>query len=190
MKNQENFRLGTVLVCLCGIVAVTPAEAGNCNNKPVLTIDKHTLDFDGHKPVCIKKDESFIIKVKAKGNFDINYADIDVREKVEGAGKIRRGDIDDNGNMTVTVEGYSVGTEPAYRIIVKDIGELDPRVRINGNYLMLNPDFGVIENYLMNEYEMDLAGLLQLDQHLQDQYNTNVAEVLRTIRDDGNSQGN
>jgi hypothetical protein len=101
----------------------------------------------------------------------------------DGPGTIRKLGIDADGYMTVEVKNYPPGVEPRYKIIVKDVGELDPRVRINTNLRMLKPNYGVIENFLLKDYEMDLTSLLQMDQEMRNDYGTSIAEVLDAIRE-------
>ena len=183
MKVTTSFMYRLVLVCLGAFGAASPANAGNCKNDPQLKIDKHTLDFNGHKPVCLNLGTTtFTIKLITLGNFDLNYEKLTVVQK-DGPGTIVKHGIDADGNLVVKIEGYSAGDEPRYKIKLEGVGELDPRVRISENLLSLKPNYAAIDNYLLNEYELNLAGLLQMDQYLRDEYDTNITEVLNTIRE-------
>jgi hypothetical protein len=181
MKTTTSFISRAALACLAVFAAATSAQAQDCPGMPKLKIDTHTLDFSENKPVCVRANGIFKIRLKAQNDYQLDYDDVTVREKA-GSTDIRKVDVNSQGVMQVQVGNFTVGTEPEYKIVVTGVGQLDPRVRIIPSYQALSSNFEAIENHLLDQYQLSLSGLLEMDRYLREEYHTSVADVLDTIR--------
>ena len=181
MKMTVNLKIHAVAICL-GVFAVsTSANAAQCPASPTLKIDKHTLDFNEHVPICVYSGGTFEIRLIPISNYTLNHEDVTVKEKA-GPTPISKESVSNQGVMTVRVGNLTVGEEYGYEITVKDVGVLDPRVRIIPSYLALNPEYGNIENYLLEEYSMSLSGLVEIAQPLRKEYGMTIADILEIVR--------
>jgi hypothetical protein len=180
MKKTIHVAAQAMLVCLGVFVCTAAANAQQCPGLPSLKIDEHTLDFSENKPVCVRPNGTFRIRLKPQNGYPLDYDDVTVRQKA-GPTRIKKKKIDAQGVMTVTVGNFTVGTEPQYKITVAGVGVLDPRVRIIPTYLALQSNYGEIEDYLLAQYGLSLSGLKDMDQYLRDEYHTDVTEILRNI---------
>jgi len=181
MNNKKSLILQTALLCLAFLLAGAPAHAQQCPQRPKLKIDAHTLDFSEKIPVCVRRNGTFRIKLIPLNNYPLDYDDVTVRQKA-GWTKIKKKSVNGQGVMVVDVGNFQVGTDPAYKIRVAGVGVLDPRVRIIPSYLAFHESFEEIEDRLIEDYGLSLSGLLEIDQLLQEEYDTSIPEILQTIR--------
>ena len=180
MKKKAKLLTLPILACLGVFSVTTTTNAQQCPPRPTLKIDEHTLDFSEKRSVCVRKNGTFRIKLKPENSYPLDYDDVTVKQK-KGWTPIRKKSVNGQGIMTVEVGNFPAGTDPAYKIKVKGVGVLDPRVRIIQSYLSLNPAYENIEDHLLEEYGLSFSGLLEIDQHLQEEYGTSLSEILVTI---------
>ena len=106
---------------------------------------------------------------------------IHVKEKM-GPGKIEKKSIDEESLvMRVKVSGYPSGTDAEFMIIVDDVGELDPRVRINNNFLIYTIEQEAMDDYTLDNFGISLMDLKAIDGHFQEEFDTSITDVTRSL---------
>ena len=181
MNKTTKLIVQTVTVCLGVSVLTAAANAQNCAAIPILTIGEHTLDFSENQPVCVTPDGTFEIYIETVGGYSLNYNDVSVKQK-KGFTKIKKDDVNSQGVMTVEVGKFTIGAEPKYKITVKNVGVLDPRVRIIPAFHLLHENYAEIEEYLLDEYLLSLSGLDEIEQYLNEGYDMSITDILQTIQ--------
>jgi hypothetical protein len=182
MKTITRTTVTGIALCLAALGVANPAMAQvQCPGRPTLKIDFHTLNFSEHKPICVRPNGVFRIKLKAKGTYTLDYSKIDVEGKT-GPGTFTKLSINpDNDVMRVRVSGYPVDTEAEFMIIVDGVGELDPRVRINNSFLALTIDQELMDDYALDNFGLSLLDLKEIDGYFQQEFDTTITEVTRSL---------
>lgn len=144
-----------------------------------LRIDKHTLDMKEHKPACVTSPGSFVIRLKLEQGVDLEAGDISVNVKPEYAekGEISIGSIDLNQpqpKITVLVSpGFSKDSTPGYEIVVKGVGNLDPRVRVSNNRSLLSntslgaQEYAELETHLIQTFGVTTLSIVEIERFLE-----------------------
>lgn len=187
MKKKPGLMIQATLLCLGFLLAGASAQAQQCPQRPNLKIDAHTLDFSEKIPVCVRRNGTFRIKLIPLNGYPLDYDDVIVRQK-SGWKKIKKKSVNGQGVMTVDVGDFPVGTDPAYKIKVKGVGVLDPRVRIIHSFLAFHDGLEDIEDRLLEDYGLSLSGLLEMDQLLEDEFDTSLVSLLEIIREGKKAQ--
>jgi hypothetical protein len=182
MKTSKRVFAQVIAICVAtsGLAATAGAQA-NCPARPNLKIDKHTLDYSEHRPICVNPNGVFRIKLKPQGTFVIDPDKIRVKEKA-GPGKIEKKGIDDESLvMRVKVSGYPSGADAEFMIIVDDVGQLDPRVRINNSFLALTIEQELMDDYALDNFGLSLLDLKEIDGYFQQEFDTTITDVTRSL---------
>ncbi|MDH4048451.1 MAG: hypothetical protein OEW68_10260 [Gammaproteobacteria bacterium] len=184
MKTTTSILLRAAVIC-AGIFAMSAsANAQQCPAMPKLKIDFHTLDFTEPKPVCVRRNGFFGIKLKALGDYQLDYSKVSVEQK-SGIEQITKDDLVGNDVMLVKVGNFTAGgPDPGYKIHVDGVGTLDPRVRIIPSYIAFAPNHVAAEDYMLEDYGLSISGLQELDQYLRENFQTSVVDMLKANRDD------
>jgi hypothetical protein len=181
MKTTTDRWIRVALGCIGIFGLSTLAVAQNeCPARPTLKIDVHTLDFSEQKPICVQPNGTFRIKLKPQGDYVIDPAKISVGAK-QGSIPVQKVSINGNNVMKVKVGNFQSGTEHGYWIRVDDVGILDPRVRINTNYLALTPEMELMDDYTLDNFGISLLQLRDIDHYFQEEFNTSITDVTRSF---------
>jgi hypothetical protein len=182
MKTNTQTVLAGIALCMAALGIANPAMGQvECPVRPTLKIDIHTLDFSEHRPICVRQNGVFRIKLKAQGNYTLDYSLIDVERKA-GPGTFEKLGINPaNDVMRVRVSGYPVDTEAGFMIIVEDVGELDPRVRINNSFLALTIEQEQMDDYALDNFGLSLMDLKEIDGYFQQEFDTTITDVTRSL---------
>jgi len=103
-------------------------------NDIVLTVGQYSLDLEQKNPVCVTAPDTFKIKIKDKTGGTVAAGDATVEKKNCSGLTIVGNNIDNKKKIAVNVGGASEkGYECEFLIRVKNVGVLDPRVRVVGS---------------------------------------------------------
>ena len=180
IKTSGISALVLVVASLLGGAVVAQAETAitaifRCPEIPELKIDKHLLYYSGDEPICVRPGGQFKINLLPLNNFPIVPADIDIEQKT-GYHPISKVTVAGNNVLIGKVSSsHQVGKKPEFMISVKHVGELDPRVRIIPNFRIIDGfneqernRLEGIEDHLLANYSIPLAGLLEIEAYLED----------------------
>lgn len=183
MKMTTVSLVWAVSVCL-GILGVTASAVADdecLTRPPVLTIGIHTLALSENRPVCVKPEGNFRIKLKALPGYTLDANKIKIKAK-RGFTRIEDVIVDSENWLHVEVGKFAPDTVHAYWIKVDDVGVLDPRVRINTNAFAYTAAMESMESYTLNNFDISLQELLAVDQHLRDEFHTNISDVISMLQ--------
>ena len=181
MKTTTGFTLRALATCagLFGL-AVTAMAQDDCPPRPTLKIDFHTLDFSETRPICVRPNGTFRIKLKAQGDYVLDHSKITVGAK-EGSIPVQKVSINGNDVMKVKVGSFPSGTEHGYWIEVEGVGVLDPRVRINTGYLALTLEMELMDDYTLDNFGVSLLQLRDIDRYFMEEFDTSITDVTRSL---------
>mgnify|MGYP001815597439 CR=1 FL=1 len=170
-------RSTTIATATISVLLLTAGAEANHHCPDVasmrLTATENHLSLNDNIPVCVTRNENGEIdatfRITIKNPVEVGNGDVTVIQKESAEPlSITGGNEDETNKVKITVtgtppEGFD---EFAYKIYVKDIGMLDPKVRVVDNDTLTAHKADVLENTLDdNDISVDEA-----------------AEVLRTIK--------
>ena len=138
IKNVALAAVAIITGCAC---ANSNAQAPEC---PVpgsldLTVGDYHLDLNEKKPICVTAPGIFKIKIRTQQNSDFVVAkgDATVEQKDCSGISMIGNNADKADKITVVVNGSAVENyECEFLINVKNLGTLDPKVRVVGDETM------------------------------------------------------
>lgn len=172
---------GTACLGVFAMVALAVADDGCLKRAPTLRIGVHTLDLIEKNPVCVKPNGNFIILLESVDGYPIERSKITVKAKGISK-KIKDVKIENGNRLLIEVGNLAKNMDHEYKIKIKGVGVLDPRVRINDNAFAMTAEMQDIDVFTMNNYDISLLELMILDQQLRDQYHTNVSDIVEMLR--------
>ncbi|MEQ9561940.1 MAG: hypothetical protein RLN69_05420 [Woeseiaceae bacterium] len=183
MRTIRKLTVLASLVCLGLSSATAVAEAGDCVKKrPKLKIDFHTLDFSEKKPICVKSNGVFTIKLKPLGDYVIVPSKISVAHK-HIPDVIEKSVVTSNNILRVRVGSLPDDSLHEFLIKVDGVGVLDPRVRINNNLALLSPEQLDMNDFAQDMFGVGLLELEDLNEYFMEEYDTSIADILMSFRD-------
>lgn len=174
-------RAGIICLGVFAMVALAIADDDCLKKVPKLRIGVHTLDLVDKQPVCVKPNGNFSIQLIALDGYTIDRKNIKVKAK-RGFKKIEDVILDSDNRLHIEVGDFDTDTDQEYLIKITGVGVLDPRVRINTNAFALTSEMQALDVYAMNNYDISLLELMDLDQHFQDEYHTNISDAVRMLK--------
>jgi hypothetical protein len=140
IKNVALFTVAIVTACAC---ASSNAQAPECPKAGglKLTVGNYHLDLNEHKPICVTAPGIFKIKIKTQANSDIvvEKGDATVEQKACSGISISGNNADAADKITVVINGNAEENyECEFLIDIKNLGTLDPKVRVIGDQMMFS----------------------------------------------------
>lgn len=153
-----NKTLATTLAVILAssLLLATDAQAQQCPNVASmrLTAAENHLDLNDNMPVCVQVGESgeidFTFSIKIANPIVVGQGDVTVVKKEDQTDVVISGNNEEFvDKLRITVTGNPGDeTEFQYFIKVKDIGELDPTVRVIDNDAFLSAQTQALEDFL------------------------------------------
>lgn len=128
------------LACSSTVVA---NNLDDCADVPKmkLTLGEYHIDLNDKKAVCVPVNTTFTIQVKKQGQYVIQKGWVTVEKKKDSKGPsatVTGNNSADASELKVTIGGtVSEGTTVSFLIKIKDLGELDPKIKIIDNATFL-----------------------------------------------------
>jgi hypothetical protein len=144
----------------------TTAFADNCPGpeKMKLDVGLYSLGLQEKKPICVLLGGAFKIEIKVQNNSGITLekGDVTAEQKLGSSVMIEGSNAVDEDELVVWVTG-DLPDDPIgqFWIKVKGVGELDPKVRVVDNDVMLRVQYDAISG-LLSDLGIDWDTAMQL----------------------------
>lgn len=148
------------------------AQAPGCADSSLrLKVDLYELSLNDKKPICVTVDVPFMIIIQNPpgADWDVEAGDVTLMDKREN-GKANQYEISGNNSanknyvLGILTGAVTPGADYEFWINVKNVGTLDPRVRVVDSDTIRRMRYEAALELLINELRMtaeELSGLLR-----------------------------